>query len=132
MNERIVEILRTGKVQKDLPRVVAALRELDEDDLFETLFPLSVKNQTVGTPVAFAAYALDQLNPKCRLTVRQAVEALLPTWDISIQEVVYYLSKQFGTRSLLEALKERASDVDGNTAVRLETMAYWASVYAKL
>ena len=30
MNERIVEILRTGNDQKDLPRVVSSLRELDD------------------------------------------------------------------------------------------------------
>lgn len=39
MNEQIVEILRTGKLQKGLACAVAALRVFDEEDLFETLFP---------------------------------------------------------------------------------------------
>jgi hypothetical protein len=30
MNERIVEILRTGNDQKDLPRIVSSLPELDD------------------------------------------------------------------------------------------------------
>jgi len=130
MNEKIVAILRTGHTQRDLPRVVDALRSFDEIELFGTLFPLSVMRQEHGFPVAFGAYALNELNPKCLLGAREAVEQLLPSWDVSIEEVVFYLAKQFGVQALEKTLDELCSSNQTQELLTpLGTIAYWLNIY---
>jgi hypothetical protein len=64
MNEQIVEILRTGTLQKGLACAVAALREFDGEDLFETLFPLSVKDSDHGNAGCFRRLCSGSTEPK--------------------------------------------------------------------
>ena len=71
--------------------------------------------------------ALHALNPPCRLPIDDAVASLLPSWDISIEEVPWYLAKQFGRDEVLasvERLRSRQSDQTALT--RLRTIEYWS------
>lgn len=129
MQAEIIEILKGFKGQRDLPRIVEALRQFDPPSLFETLFPLSVREQGEGQPVAVGAYALNELNPDCPFELKVAVEALIPNWDISIEEVVFYLVKQFGSQAVMSAAGELGEKYKtGTSATLLRGVSYWASV----
>jgi hypothetical protein len=131
MHERIIEVLRSCKSRRDLPRAVSGLGAFSPSDLFEVLFPLSVQEQAVDKPVSFSAFALNELNPPCPLSLDVAVEALLPDWDISIEEVVFYLARQFGADAVCSKAVELAERHTGGTSpIVLRAVAYWASIYA--
>jgi hypothetical protein len=79
-----------------------------------------------------SAYALHALNPSCRLSVDDAVAALLPAWDISIEEVPWYLVKQFGREEVLESVERlRARESDEMALTRLKTIEYWVQAKAR-
>jgi hypothetical protein len=131
MHERIIEVLRSCKSKRDLPRAVSDLGAFSPSDLFEVLFPLSVQKQEVGRPVSFGAFALNELNPPCPLSLDVAVEALLPDWDISIEEVVFYLAKQFGAGAVCgKAIELAERHTEGTSPILLRVVAYWANIYA--
>lgn len=131
MNAEIVEILRGFKGQRDLQRIVESLRPFESHWLFETLFSLSVQEQGKGQPVAASAYALNALNPDCPLELRVAVESLLPNWDISIEEVVFYLVKQFGAEAVMQTASELGEKCNaGTSATLLRGISYWAGMFA--
>jgi hypothetical protein len=130
MNAEIVDILSGFKTHRDLSRVVDALRSFEARELFETLFPLSVQEQGIGKPVAASAYALHALNPDCPLELRVAVESLLPNWDISVEEVVFYLIKQFGTQAVVRTAGELSEKYpSGTSATLLRGVSYWAGIF---
>ena len=76
-----------------------------------------------------SAYVLYALNPPCQLPPDDAIASLLPAWDISIEEVPWYLLKQFGRESILASVERlRAKAGDTSAIVRLVTIAYWVTV----
>ncbi len=126
MNEEIKLILLTGNTLKDLPEVVSKLADFSEEELFENLFSLSVQEQAAGKGVAFAAYSLNELNPKCNMGVKEAVSALLKEWDVSIEEVVFYLRRQFGKDLLLNTIATLKEDSPSKEELtRLKAIKYW-------
>lgn len=126
VHAEIIEILRSFKGQRDLWRMVEALRKFDSPSLFAALFPLSVREQG-EEPVAASAYALNELNPHCPLELSVAVESLLPSWDISIEEVVFYLVKQFGVQAVVRTARELGEKYQtGTSATLLRGVSYWA------
>jgi hypothetical protein len=64
-------------------------------------------------PSASATMLLHCLNLPCPLTCSEAIAWLLPSWDISIAEVPWYLVKQFGQSPVVESAEafiERSPD----------------------
>lgn len=91
---------------------------------------MSVLAQGGNYPVAFAGCALEALSPPCSLTVDEAVGRLMPEWDISLEEVVFYLAKQFGAAAVVDAAERRqSSSLANEEAVPLKTVRYWAGIY---
>ena len=130
LDTRILDTVRGTKGQRGLPATYEALRSFEPTTLFDTLFAVSVLAQGGTYPVAFAGCALETLNPPCSLTVDEAVERLMPEWDISLEEVVFYLAKQFGVAAVVEAAERRQSpSLAHEEAVRLRTVRYWAGIY---
>src|SRR5262245_34169792 len=78
------------------------LRALPRDTQFSLLWPLAVASQ--GRAPSFPAAALlYRLNPPCPMDCLDAVAQLLPDWDISIEEVPWYLVGQFGRVNVVAA-----------------------------
>lgn len=76
--------------------------------------------------MAFAAYVLYELNPKCFLSCEQAIESLLPSWNISIEEVVYYLAKQFDKERILDSVTSLSRIcTQEDKLMRLRVIKYW-------
>jgi len=133
MNSVIIETLRSTPSPRQLAQSIESLRQFDEREIFDTLFFLSVRKQGDGLPVAYAAVALEELNPKCLINLRQALEAILPEWDISIEEVVFYLMRQFGMKAMRSTQLEiqASSNLASIEEKRLNTIMYWAKIWVE-
>lgn len=131
MNPIIIEALSSTPSPRQLAQAIDLLRRFDESELFDTLFFLSIQRQGQGLPVAYAAVALNTLNPKCEITPKEALEALLPDWDASIEEVVFYLMQQFGMKAMGSAKREIEANcrLDETAKKRLETVRYWGNIW---
>jgi hypothetical protein len=108
-----------------------AVRAMPPGELFAGVFPLAAGSQTDG-PAYFAARLLWELNPPCPLSSEEAVRAMLTGWDISIEEVPFYLARQFGDEELYATVQRlEAETADHEATVRLGTIRYWAGIAAK-
>jgi hypothetical protein len=87
-----------------LARVGEGLRELTQEQQFRILFPIAVKSQSDDFPVLDAALLLHRLSPECPISCEDAVRALLPGWDISIEQVPFYLAARFGPARVFQAV----------------------------
>ena len=107
------------------------LRGLDDTQQFEVLFPIAVKAQD-HAPSCPAAELLRQLSPTCPLSCEDVVRALLPEWDVSIEEVPFYIAARFGVARVRQAIERLASEVEGHEEQqRLKTVAYWIDKYVE-
>lgn len=126
----VIERVSRGKTMRDLERIVADLADVPAPVIFDALFPIAVREQGEASgPVAMSAYVLHALNPPCRLSLDDGVASLLPSWDISIEEVPWYLAKQFGCDAVLESVARlRARQRNETALARLQTIEYWIGV----
>lgn len=127
----IISRVSLAKSQRDLPDLIRDLESADPKLIFDTLFPISIREQgSENGPVAFSAYALYALNPPCPLTCAEAVAAIIDKqWNISIEEVPWYLVNQFGSKQLLRAIEIRLeNEADKGTSVRLNSLRYWVNL----
>jgi hypothetical protein len=123
----IIERINHARALRDLKPLIQDLSTVSSEVIFRTLFPIAIRAQGAKSgPVAMSAYILDALNPPCPLQVDDAVASLLSEWDISIQEVPWYLVKQFGADQILGSVERLSGKYADNAAlVRLRTIRYW-------
>jgi len=114
-----------------LARVGEQLRALPDEQQFRILFPLAVKSQYHGDfPVLDAAILLEKLSPECPISCEDAVSALLPEWDVSIEQVAFYLAARFGPARVYQAIASLEREVtDESRGGNLEAISYWVHVY---
>jgi hypothetical protein len=126
---QVIERVDRAKSGRDLKPLVADLAGAPAPVIFDALFPIAVREQGPGSgPVAMSAYALHALNPSCPLPVDDAVSSLLPSWDISIEEMPWYLAKQFGRDAVLASVERlRARESEKTALTRLSTIEYWVA-----
>src|SRR5688500_151892 len=112
-----------------IPELAQRLREMSSTDQFQTLFPIAADSQSHG-PAFLAALFLFVLKPPCTITCDEAIRALLPNWDISIEEVPWYLASQFGREVVARAIENLTKEtLDREPTVRLGTVKYWSDIY---
>ena len=105
------------------------LRGLNDAQKFAILFPVAVKSQT-DAPSWPAAQLLREFSPECPLKCEDALRALLPDWDVSIEEVPFYLAARFGSDRVRQAIVQAELAITSNTdKQRLKTVAYWLDRY---
>jgi hypothetical protein len=124
---QVIERVSRAKTFRDVKPLVADLQGVPGPVIFNALFPIAVREQGEASgPVAFSAVALHALNPPCQLPIDDAVGSLLPSWDISIEEVPWYIAKQFGRDAVLASVERiRAQQTDQTALTRLRTIEYW-------
>jgi hypothetical protein len=122
---------KAGGDEAVIAKLEHRLRQLPSEQQFQVLFPIAVKSPYSGDfPVLDAACILEKLSPACPLSCEDAVRALLPEWDVSLEQVPFYLAAKFGTALVQAAvadLKSEVTDKDHNS--RLDTVSYWVHVY---
>jgi hypothetical protein len=87
----------------------------------------------IADPAAPAALLLRRVNPKCPISCRDAIQEMLTDWDVSIEEVPFYLAEQFGVPKVLATLDEIGSTVSDETQTTLlGTVRYWLRGYQEM
>jgi hypothetical protein len=105
------------------------LRKVEGKILFEILFPIAISERSDGAN-AIAGLALVALEPKCPISCKEAIELISNSrWDISNQEVPFYLVSQFGKWTLADAIRAflKKSDITDKHKVNVDSIWYWAS-----
>src|SRR6266542_2212133 len=107
-------------------------RPVDSTELFRGLFPLAADSQT-NSPAFPAAWLLYKLKPDCLISCREAIAALLPEWDISIEEVVFYLAEQFGVPQMMATIEEmRRTITNHSQRTSLDAVRYWLGRFQEM
>src|SRR5436190_128401 len=96
---------------KELAPLAETLQHIESTTAFRALFPFAAHSQENG-PAAPAAWLLRRVNPKCPILCRQAVEEMLTDWDVSIEEVPFYLAEQFGVEAVRSTVAQLRSTAD--------------------
>lgn len=130
-SEEIVARVTEAKTPRDLPLLLQDLGSVDPHLLFKTLFPIATKRQGVANvQVAFSAYTLYNLDPPCNIAAGDALQMLIGNeWDISIEEVPWYLTNQFGYECLKRCVQDfQCTMTEDEACVRLRTILYWSAL----
>src|SRR5579862_2869235 len=89
-----------------------------------------LKDEDLRFPVCDSAILLRELSPDCPVSCEEAVRAMLPSWDISIEEVPFYLAARFGTDRVRRAVRAIESGTLSDVQKRmLDTVLYWLGKY---
>lgn len=127
--DELTAAVREATRAKNWPPLVERMRQLGDDALFHLLFPLATSAQ-LDCPLAYsAALLLHQIKPDCPVPCKEALRGLFGDWDISIEEVPWYLRDVFGRQRVLEAIAELLQEPLSDIQVRrLQTVEYWLGV----
>jgi hypothetical protein len=113
----------------ELAPLIERLRQCDSTATFAALFGFAAHSQTAG-PAAPAALLLRRLGPPCPIPCREAIQEMLADWDISIEEVPFYLAEQFGVVQVRATVAElRSSQTEKMQRTILDTIDYWLGYY---
>lgn len=110
----------------DFEGAIASIEELqiDSNELFDFLWRRAVKPQSAGGHVLISALTLYKLNIACSLTAEQAIEQMCLGWDVSLEEVPWYLANQFSKEEIVELTKKMHFEKEEQNT-RLKTISYW-------
>ena len=121
-----------ANINGDRPQLGRRLRKMNPTDVFEAIFSIAADAQWHG-PAYRAACLLFVLTPPCPISCRDAIRELLAGWDISIEEVPWYLAGQFSQEIIRQAIEDlRKESLDHEQTVALETVKYWTDIYFTL
>jgi hypothetical protein len=116
----------------ELAPIAQRLSQADSAATFHILFQFAAHSQDHG-PAGPAAWLLRHVNPLCPITCRAAVHEMLRDWDVSIEEVPFYLAEQFGVAAVRAAVEEhRTVSTDRTSATLLGTIEYWLGCYERM
>jgi hypothetical protein len=107
------------------------LLESDRSSLFVPLWDMAIRERWDGRR-AMASFFLVSIDPppprECRELLLELANA---NWDLSNKILPFYLVTHFGKAQLLGAIGElMGSSTDSSQRVKLEGVAYWASMPA--
>jgi hypothetical protein len=127
--DELTAAVREANRSKTWPSLVERMRQLDEYELFRLLFPLATSGQW-ECPLAFsAALLLHEIKPACPISCKEALRGLFGNWDVSIEEVPWYLRDVFGRQRVLEVVQEMLREqLTDQQKSRLRTIGYWLGV----
>jgi hypothetical protein len=127
--EQIIAAMAEAILDHQWPQLCDRLRKMDGGEVFHALFPIAADAQGHG-PAYDAACLLFAVEPACPIPCKEAIRALLSHWDISIEEVPWYLAGRFGEEAIRRAITElRAESLGRTERIALDTVWYWAEIY---
>jgi hypothetical protein len=116
----------------ELAPLADRLRGADSTATFHALFHFAAHSQSLG-PAAPAAWLLRHVNPSCPVSCREATQELLRDWDVSIEEVPFYLAEQFGVATVRATVADlRAGTTERVQVTLLDTISYWLRCYEEM
>ena len=118
--------------ETELAPLIERLRQTDSTVAFNALFTIASHSQDRG-PAAPAALLLWRVNPKCPISCQEALMEMLDEWDISIEEVPFYLARQFGISTVRATTEELLTTIAAERQrINLETILYWLGCYQEM
>lgn len=92
-------------------QLCARLRRAEGREVYHALFSLACSRyDPLHTPTALAGHLLLWLKPPCPVSCQEAIQAVsVSDWDLSEEEVIWYLAGHFGpgqVSEVLDALEE--------------------------
>jgi len=129
---QLIDAIRDANNHGTWSELVTCIKRSDDANVFATIFAHSVERQSIGAAVYDAAKLLYESNVTCRLNCESAILAMLGSWDISIEEVPWYLANQFGAKEInshVENLLELSTD-DAECTI-LKSIRYWVGLSPK-
>jgi len=104
------------------------LRGRPPKEVFEALFGVFAVQD--GMAQQAAGELLLEIRPACPLKLFDAIKRILPTWNVSVEELIEYFQAIAGRDALLQALAEvRAQQLSERELVALDTVHYWLSAF---
>src|SRR5262245_21884766 len=130
--DEIIAAMREANLNRQREQLYERLRAMDDTEVFHALFPIPADAQWHG-PAFDAACLLFVVKPACPVPCKDAIRVMLPNWDISIEEVPWYLAGRFGKHDILRAIEELGEEpLSYEQRVRLSTVLYWANIFFSL
>lgn len=122
----ITEIFNSISSHKDFGEAIGLIEKFNDGstEIFELLWSRAIRAQSQGGHVLISALALYKLNIACPLPPQKAIEQMCIDWDISLEEVPWYLANQFSKVVILE-LTEKMNFKTDEQNTRLKTIDYW-------
>jgi len=116
----------------DFDTAIAFIQKLITEDnqleIFKILWNKSISAQYQNKYVYLSALTLYKSNMNCPLSLKSSIHQIIESeWDISIEEVPWYLVNQFSKEAIIALLKE----IDFKTQdqkIKLQTIAYWVKL----
>ena len=103
--DELIAAIRDTHANGNWADFVATFRDADAPQHFATVFAHAIEQQAIGAAVYDAAKLLHDANLTCRISCEEAIIAMLPNWDVSIEEVPWYLKNQFGKDRVSEGVE---------------------------
>jgi hypothetical protein len=115
-----------------LAALAERLRFADSATIFHALFQFAIHSQDLG-PASPAAWLLLHVNPRCPISCHNAIQQMLSDWEVSIEEVPFYLAKQFGVATVQEKVAELCTiGTERTQIVLLDAIQYWLRCYEEM
>jgi hypothetical protein len=125
----IVAAMQEANLNDKPPHLRDEISKLNPTEAFEILYPIASNTQCDG-PAYRAACLLFLVNPVCPITCTDAIRMLLSNWDVSIEEVPWYLAVQFGKDAIRQAIDSFADEqLEHDQIIRLTTIKYWTDIF---
>lgn len=101
-----------------------ALERADPDETCRGL--LGVFQENDFECQQFAGLLLARLQPPCKDDLQRIVYSVLATWNLSVEELPFYLARAFGRPALLDALHDMERETRSETEQRaIATFRFW-------
>lgn len=125
----LITAIRKANTENRWFDFVGSIKMDDDPDQFATIFAHAVEPQSIDSAVYDAAKLLYESNLTCRMPCEDAILAMLHGWDVSIEEVPWYLTNQFGVDKMLAAI-DVCDQKQPNESARtiLKTVRYWVNL----
>lgn len=123
LKENINKIFNAIENRSEYEKAYQQIRYLTpiDSELFEILWPEAIKSQSVERNVLLSALTLYSLNLKCPIKLNNALLQMYDEWEISIEEVPWYLVNQFSKEEIIETIFELNLENDAKG----RTIIYW-------
>ena len=101
---KIKEIFNSISDHKDFKKAIDLIAKFndDSDEIFRILWTKAIQRQSIGEHVYVPALTLYKLNITCPISAQESIEQVCVDWDISIEEIPWYLANQFSKEVVLE------------------------------
>ena len=122
--QQFVDSLRSHK--RTLHQLRMQAQDLPRSKRVGALLHIFIESNNYGDQQTAGRLLLD-LKPTCPHSLAEILDAIAPNWNVSVEELAYYLSDMFGPALVVDTALELASkyDDDDRRSRALGTVAWW-------